>query len=149
MKQILFLPVLLAFVITSFAQEEVQPPPLLKEAYMKKSKTQKTCAWIFTGAGAVGLFGVLIADGAQRVDGGLTTFFSLGSVEPEYKSYTVGYIISGVVLATGITLFITSSKNKKKARLATAFLDMETAPNIQRAMVVKKSFPTIGIKLQL
>ena len=97
----------------------------------------------------VGLTGVLIADMEQTVDGGLTTLFSLGYVEPEHKSYTVAYIISGAVLATGITLFIIASKNKKKAGLATAFLDMEKATTIQRAMVVKKSFPTIGIKLQL
>jgi hypothetical protein len=149
MKKMLILFVLIACLTTSFAQEVIQSPTLSKEEYLKKSKSQKTWAWVLTGAGAVGLSAVFVADLAQSVDGGLTTVFSLGYVEPEYKSYTVPYIISAAVLASGITLFVASSKNRKKANLATAFLQMETAPTIHQAMVVKQSFPVLGIKIRL
>jgi hypothetical protein len=83
MKHILLSFSLVAFSATSFAQQIEPAPYNLNTDYLKKSQHQKTAAWILTGAGTVGLLGTFMADLNQSVAGGLTTVFSLGTVEPE------------------------------------------------------------------
>jgi hypothetical protein len=41
-----------------------------------------------------------------------------------------------------------SSTNKKKARDASVFIDMENAPILQGTVLVSRSFPSVGIKIR-
>ncbi len=102
---------------------------------------------MLTGAGTAGLIATLGADASQAIGGGLTTVFSLGTVEPEYKSYTVHYLLSAAAIIGGITLFTASSKNKRKAKTLIAFINMETAPVIQQNKISSQSFPVMGLKV--
>lgn len=135
MKKIFVLTSLLVYATASFSQQVVPKQPLTQADYLKKSKKQKTAAWILTGAGTACLIVTTVADAGQSVNGGLTTLFSPGTVEPEYKSYTVPYLLSAACAISGIYLFIASSKNKKKAKAATIFINMEMALVLQQAMI--------------
>ena len=149
MKKIIILTMLLAFVAASFAQQAPPTQDWKESDYYKKSKKQKTAAWILTGVGTAGLLVTAVADAGQVMTGALVTVISVGIYEPEYKSYTVPYVISAACVVSGIYLFIASSKNKKKAKAATAFIDMETAPVLQGTVFHKQSFPVLGVKIHL
>ena len=149
MKKIIILTLLLVFATASFAQEVAPKQHWTETDYFKKSKKQKTAGWILAGAGTAGLIVTTVADAGQSVNGGLTTFFSLGTVEPEYKSYTVPYLLSAACVISGIYLFVASSKNKKKARAASAFINMERAPVLQAAVIHNQFFPVAGVRISL
>jgi hypothetical protein len=140
------LPMLLC--VSTFSQPKNPERLLVEEQLLLKSRQQKAVGWIFTGAGAVGLVMTMNADVGQSLRGGLTTLFTLGMVEPEYKSYTVPYLLSAAALGTGIGFFIASSKSKKKAReiALSAFFKVERAPMIQPAGLAFSSFPSIALK---
>ena len=149
MRKIIILTMLHAFVSTSFSQQ-ITPQQNWKDSdYYKRSKKQKTAAWILTGVGTVGLLVTLTADAGQATAGVLTTVFSGGYVEPEYKSYTVPYLLSTACVISGVYLFIASSKNKKKAKAATVFIDMENARILKGTVYNNRSFPAVGVKLHL
>jgi hypothetical protein len=121
---------------------------MVEEQLLLKSRQQKAVGWIFTGAGAVGLVMTMNADVGQSLLGGLTTLFSRGMVEPEYKSYTVPYLLGAAALDTGIGFFIASSKSRQKARTidVSTFLKIERAPMIQPGGLAFIAFPLIAIK---
>jgi len=140
---------LLAFGGASFGQQ-ITPTHNWKESdYYKKSKKQKTAAWILTGTGTAGLLFTLAADAAQVTAGAFTTLFSLGEVEPEYKSYAVPYLISAACVVSGVWLFIGSSHNRKKAKAASVFIDIEHAPVLQGTVFNNQLFPAVGVKIHL
>jgi len=142
MKKIIVLSLLLVFATASFSQQSFQKQSLLQTDYLKKSKHQKTAAWILTGAGTAGLAITLASDATRAI-------FSIGTVEPEYKSYAVPYLLSAACVVGGIYLFIASSKNKKKAKAASAFINMEKVPVLHGTSVINQSFPVIGVKIKI
>ena len=149
MKKFIILTTLLAFVFVSFGQQ-ITPNQNWKESdYYKKSKKQKTVAWILTSAGTVGLLATLTADAAQMTGEVFVTVITLGEVEPEHKSYAVPYLLSTASLLSGIYLFIASSKNKKKAKAASVFIDMENARVLQGTVLNNQAFPSVGVKIHL
>jgi len=149
MKKIIILTMLLGFTTTSFGQQ-ITPNQDWKETdYYKKSKKQKTAAWILTGVGTAGLLVTFSADAAQVATGTFTTFVSLGTVESEYKSYTVPYLLSTACVLSGVYLFVASSKNKNKARAASVFLDIENVRVLQGALFCHQSFPVAGVRIHL
>jgi hypothetical protein len=151
MKKPTILIVLIAFAFTLFGQQrDVQRLPSTQIDYLKKSKKEKTWAWILTSVGTAGLLVTLVADAGQATAGGLTTVFSLGTVEPTYKSYNVPYLLSGAAVVGGITLFVMAGKNKRKARAASVLINMEKAPVArQQPLVRSQLFPAVGLKLSL
>lgn len=149
MKKIITCFLFFALAATSFGQQSNPKQHWTETDHYKKSKKQKTAAWIFTGAGTAGLIVTLAADAGQAVNGGLTTVFSLGTIEPEYKSYTVPYLLSAACAISGIYLFVASSKNKKKARAPSVFINMEKAPVLQGTVFSNQSFPAAGVRISL
>jgi hypothetical protein len=80
MKKIFILTMVLAFVGVSFGQQ-INPEQNWKETdYYKKSKKQKTAAWILTGVGTAGLLVTAVADAGQVMTGALVTVF--GRLKP-------------------------------------------------------------------
>jgi hypothetical protein len=149
MKKIVILTMLLAFVVATFGQQITPKQHWTESDYYKKSKKQKTAAWIFTATGTTGLLVTLALDAGQTTTGVLTTVFSGGLVEPEYKSYTVPYLLSGACVISGIYLFIASSKNKKKAKAASVYMDMENSQILRGTVFNNLSFPAVGVKIHL
>ena len=90
----------IAFFNLAFAQEKS------KEALLRKSKNQKTVAWILLGTGTAAMVSGIIIDNSH---------------EAEDQSYTGGYFeVAGLVCTlTSIPFFIRASKNKRWANAIT------------------------------
>ena len=151
MKKIIPFFFLLIISATSFSlQTSTSKATLTKADYLKKSKNQKTAAWVLTGAGTAGLFVSLLADASQETSSALISLFSLGTVEPpEYKSYTVPYLLSVASVIGGVTLFIASSRSKKKAMNASVYFKVETVPVIQQTSFASRPYPALVVKINL
>jgi hypothetical protein len=149
MKELIILTLFLYLGIKSFSQHPVQKQDLAAKDYYKKSSQQKTAAWILTGAGTAGLLVTAAVDGSQATSGALTSLFSLGTVEPAYKSYTVLYLLSAALAAGGTYLFFASAKNKKKAKAASVFINMEKTPVLQHSIIRNRSFAVAGVRIGL
>jgi len=68
----------------------------------------------------------------------------------EYQhSYGLSLGIGTASLAGSIILFVASGKNKRKARAASAFIDMQRVPVLQGTFVINQSFPVIGVKIKI
>ena len=146
MKKIAISTMLLAFSITSFGQQDTGTKPLPMQTdyhYLKKSKKQKTWAWITTGVGVFSL-GLTLAYDNNPTFSDVPVFN-----EEEQYIYTVGYVLSGACIGTGIVLFVASAKNKKKAYAPSVFIDMEKAHVLQGTVFNKQSFPAVGVKIHL
>jgi hypothetical protein len=109
----------------------------LKTDYLKKSKTQKTIAWILLGTGTT-----LIVIGS-----------SIGTHGVEDLSYNeaaagAGFIIAGALMDIGsIPLFIAGAKNKRRAMSVT--INNELIPRLQQGMIARVPMPTIGLRVRL
>jgi len=151
MKSILFLFITCLLFCAVSAQELPQEYIVKPQTdYLKRAKTQRTTGWILTSAGAAGLFLTLVADAAQSVGGGFTTVISLGTVEPEYKSYTTSYLLSAAGLVGGITLLAAAPRNFKKAKAgAIVKLQMDQAYLTQHKSLINPTYPAIAVTLKL
>jgi hypothetical protein len=102
--------------------------------YMKKSKNQKTAAWILTAAGVVMASAALIHD--------LNNLFS-------YENSQTGLYIGGLVsVGAGVILFSAAAKNKRKATSTSASIKKEQLPG-QRIGVYDHSFPALELRIPL
>ena len=137
MKYILF--VLLMYGTSASCQEIKKDQPLLRADFLKKSKTQKTAAWIATGVGTTIILGTVLSAASDP-------FPEYGEDNTESVG-TVPALIGLACLGTGAYLFIASGRNKKKANAAAVFIDIEKAPALTQAVFSNKSFPAIGIRV--
>lgn len=137
MKYIFF--VLLMISTSVFSQEIENDQHLSSADFLKKSKNQKTAAWIATGVGTTVIL--------------VTVLSAASDPFPEFSDNktesvgTVPAIIGLACLGTGAYLFFASSRNKKKANAASVFIDIENAPTLQHAVFNNKTFPTIGVRV--
>lgn len=115
--------------VTSFCQQTNPSQPLTREDYLKKSKEQKTGAWVLLGIGAASL--AIAAPGN-------VSFGTLGTLT-----------VIGLASAVGcITLFIASGRNKQKALNASAYFKFEKLPSISHAGIAVQSYPAISLKIK-
>jgi hypothetical protein len=138
MKKIFVLSLLLFFATASFAQQSAPKQHWTETDYYKKSKKQKTAAWIFTGVGSAVLFTTLIAEA-------VSVAVTLG--QDKATGSTLPYTIGAASVVTGIVLFVASGKNKKKAKATSAFFKMEKASVLQETVFSNQSFPALGLKI--
>jgi hypothetical protein len=109
-----------------------------KDEYLKKSKNQKTVAWVMLGGGlAVGIAGVIVFNQSD--------WFS----EDDSQTNTGGIMfLAGACTALGsIPFFISSSHNAKKAA-AISFKNQELFFPRQDGILVK-SQPAVSLKIKL
>lgn len=106
-KIILAIAMFAAAVTTSFAQ--ATPDVKTKEDYLRKSRHQKTAAWILLGGGAL-LTGIGIAAGTSSI-----LDYAQGNDDANNTAANVvGY--TGIAAMLGsIPLFIVAGSNKRKA----------------------------------
>ncbi len=135
MKKAIFLLTFSALAFSSFSQQSNPSTTLTPQDYLKKSKRQKTAAGILAG---VGIFSTLLSTVQLKL---------YGEEEPSNPN-------SGLFLATGltaiggsITLYIASSRNKKKA--AGMGFKMERVSAIQQQSFVYHSYPALSLKIAI
>jgi len=124
---------LLIFSASSFSQQTNSQPTLNKQDYLKKSKNQKTIAWVLLGGG--------VALGTGAIIWGTSNIFSTSS-GPDILLVTGGACMLG-----SIPLFIASSRNKKKG-LSLSFKN-EMIQKLQRDSFVNLSIPSLSLKINL
>jgi hypothetical protein len=136
MKPIL-LTALLFFCPQVFSQETSPAQSLTKQDYLKKSKNQKTIAWVLLGGGVLA-GGIGVAAGARSVCVGC----------PEKPKDQSGWVITGgALMVSSIPFFIASSKNKKKA--AAISFKIEKAPALQQQGFVYHSFAALSFRIAI
>ena len=140
MKKIIVLTLLLVFAATSFGQQVTPKQHWTETDYYKKSKKQKTAAWIFTGVGTAVLLTTLITDAFSSA---LTGF------QESASGIAIPYAIGAACVATGVVFFVAAGTNKRKAKEASVFINMEKAPVLQSAAIRNQSFPAVGVKIRL
>ena len=129
---------LFLFATTTFCQQESVKVKTTTVDLLKKSKTQKTFAWVLAGTSAIS-FGKAFSDMLDE------DIFS-----DEYQhSYVLSVGIGAASLAGSIILFVASKKNKRKAKATSVFIDMEKIPVIQGTTFINQSYPVIGLKIKI
>ncbi len=147
MKKIFISALFLAFVTVSFSQQNnSQKYAFKQEDYLKKSKKQKTFAWVLLGSGAaLVVVGVVIPKGEK--DG-----FDILTWSDTYKNEDIkaAFILGGALSMGGsIPLFIASGRNKRKALAASAFFDFEKISLLNQAQITNQRFAVTGIRIRL
>jgi hypothetical protein len=153
MKIIIPFTLLLLFSISSFCQSTPNDLPTVKTDYLKKSKHQKTAAWILLGGGfALTTTSILIATpkATEDLTYGLVGFL-VGEPVPEnnYTAESILLVTGTAAMVGSIPLFIASGKNKKRAMNMTTNIKMEKATIIERQSFVQSSYPAIAFKINL
>ena len=114
-----------------------------KDYYLKKSKSQKTIAWVMVGAGVtVAAIGLAISENNVTND-------PLGYLSSNKKSDNNAIVtLAGVGVALGsIPLFISSAKNKRRA-ISVSFNTQPVLISQQNIFVLTKQ-PTVCLKINL
>lgn len=134
MKKIIVFALLLIVSVTSFSQQINPSPALTKDNYLRKSKSQKTGAWLLLGGG-IAVSGITVLS-SFRID-----FVNK-------KSFPIVPVcIGGAMMAGSIPLFISAHRNKKKS-LSLSFKN-ETATQIQQKGFVYKLIPSLSVRISL
>jgi hypothetical protein len=148
MKQTLFVGLLLSFAITVLCQPTNTPVSPVQTDYLKKSKHQKTAAWILLGGGAV--FATTgLAIGVNSAANEIGTIITTGHEDKSFVAGEVLFYTGFAAMLGSIPLFIISSRNKRKANISSAFLKMETIPVMQQTGFVSRRYPAISIKISI
>ena len=153
MKKIILYAMLFAIPALSFGQSTDNNVPVIKTDYLKKSKNQKTAAWILLGGGfALSTTSVLLASPKVAEDYG-NIFVGVFSGEPVPEN---NYTAENILLVTGtaamlgsIPLFIAAKKNKRKAMNMSTSIKMEEAKIFQKQSFVQTSYPAVTLKIKL
>jgi hypothetical protein len=119
----------------------------IKTDYLRKSKNQKTAAWVLLGGGiALTVTGMIIYSNAYTT-----------AVENDPWYFGTDANPTGAVMATvgilsslgSIPLFIASGKNKKRGMAISTGFKMERASVVQGTIMAKKSYPALSLKIGL
>ena len=153
MKKIILYTLLLLFPAASFCQSTSNNLPAIKTDYFKKSKNQKTAAWILLGGGfALSTTSVLLASPKVEEDY-INIFAGVFLAEPapgnNYTAETILLVAGTAAMLGSIPLFIASGKNKKRAMNMAMNIKMEKATIIERHSFVQGSYPAIALKINL
>lgn len=133
MKKIKLALLLSLFAISVSAQQTTSSPGLTKSDYLKKSKNQRTIAFVLAGGGSIAWLAGLNKYMDQR----------------DYKDGggEAAMIIGGTAALASIPLFIISSKNKKKA-MSISFKN-QMIPQLQNSSFVYRPIASINLKIAL
>lgn len=147
MKKQLFLILSMAFAAYSSGQQTITEAPAVKTDYLKKSKKQKTAAWILLGGGAiVSTIGTVIA--SNNVVDEIGSLFD----DTHDAGYATGVSLMGVgiaAMAGSIPLFIVSGKNRRKAIAASVSIDIKRNYRAESFTIKSSAYPALTLKLSL
>lgn len=115
--------------LAGFSQQTATPgTPMTKQDYLKKSRSQKTFAWILLGTGTACF---------AAVAPGNTSFDALGTI----------IVIGGVAVISSIPLFIAAAKNKRRAGRASVGLNLQRTVSLPGMGV--QNLPGLSVKWKL
>jgi len=149
MKRITLLFLAFNMVFHLSAQQPINEPASFEVDYLKKGKSQSAGGGLLLVAGVIGLAATLVSDVGQSMSGLFVTAVSLGTATPKYKSHTVPYLLSASALVGGIVLLAEGSKNRRKAKLAQVYIDMEKSKVVKLTGLENTTFPVVGLKIRL
>jgi hypothetical protein len=144
----ILIPILLVlFVAATGQQTPVISAVFTKTDYLKKSKKQKTVAWVLLGGGAtLVLTGIIIPKG--EITNPDCVFCPEEKIEYKNDGIKSTLGLTGVLSMIGsIPFFIASSKNKKKA-MSISFKN-ELSPPLVKSSFVYRSVPSLNLKISL
>jgi hypothetical protein len=126
----------LLIMANSVQSQTTNTTPTTKQDYLKRSKSQKTAAWLFLAGG-----GTLIVLGSKDVDN------KLGNSE---GTRSTAAIVAGIgCVSVSTVLFIASARNKKKGESMALDFKMEKAPVLQQRGLAYTSYPALTLRLKL
>jgi len=125
---------LLLMTASSFCQQTDANQSLTRQDYLKKSKNQKTAAWILLGGGFA------LAVGASILD-----------VSSDWSKSETPYLVAisaGCASMLGsIPLFIAAGRNKRKGMNASTYFQIRQNPLPTNTGLTLHSTPTLSLKL--
>lgn len=133
MQRLLICTMLFLMTTSSFCQETKINQYLTQQNYLQKSKKQKTAAWILLGGGVAVVVGSAILD--------VSSDWSKSETP-----YLVGIYIGGASMLGSLPLFITSSRNKRKAMNASTYFEIRQNPVPTNTRLTLHSIPTLVLK---
>ena len=147
MRKIITFSLLLLFSAATFSQQTtLVKPELIKTDYLKKSKNQKTAAWLLLGGGAtVSLIGIAVE--VNSANNALIDLFTLQPTTSSSSSGGVLFFTGGAAMLGSIPLFIASSRNKRKG-MALSFKNVKM-PQINNTRLVYRRVPSLSLTFKL
>lgn len=132
MKKLTILFILFSVSTGIFSQQTDPAPSLTKQDYLKKSKNQKTAAWILLGTGS------------------LSAIVGTIKVNPDYGGSSNGsfFLVGGLVLiGVSVPLFIASGRNRRKA--ASLSFSNQFVPQMDNGDLVNRPVRALHLKISL
>ena len=117
---------------TALSQQNNPAPVLTKQDYLKKSKNQKTAAWILAGVGTLSVILGTIKVNPDYGENNNSSFFLVGGL---------------VAIGASVPLFIASARNKKKG-MSLSFKN-NTMPRHRNNNLNYSSVPSISLRVGL
>ena len=153
MRKMILYTLLLIIPAATFCQSVPNDIPVVKTNYLKKSKNQKTAAWVLLGGGFALTTTSIVMASSKITEDYATVIAGVFSSEPVQEN---NYTAENILLITGtasmlasIPFFIASKKNKRRAMDMTANIKMEDAKLIRNQSFVQTSYPAITVKIKL
>ena len=144
MKRIILILTAAMFFFKSFGQQIEPAPASPKQDYLKKSKKQKTAAWILLGAGtAMIITGVALQANEIKND----PYNPVAPLTDQSESGAAFFGVGLLAAAGSIPLFIASSRNKRKA--ASISFKNERFQYLKNSSVVYLPMPAVSLKVSL
>ena len=153
MRKIILYILLLAISATTFCQSTPSHIPAVKTDYMKKSKNQKTGAWILLGGGFALTTTSIVMASSKVTEDYVNVIAGVFTSEPapqnDYTAENILLITGTASMLASIPFFIASKKNKRKAMDISANIKMENARMIQYQSFVQITYPAIVLEIKL
>ena len=153
MRKMILYTLLLIIPAVTFCQSVANDIPVVKTDYLKKSKNQKTAAWVLLGGGFALTTTSIVMASSKITEDYVNVIAGVFSSEPVQEN---NYTAENILLITGtasmlasIPFFIASKKNKRRAMDMTANIKMEDAKLIRNQSFVQTSYPAITVKIKL
>jgi len=141
MKKLTILLLMISITYLSIGQQTTNNTPPVTTDYLKKSKNQKTTAWVMLGGGSALLLTAAIIPRGELNNGG----YGPGHKNDGLKSILgIGGFLS---MASSTILFISSSKNKKKA-MSMSF-NSQPLPELHDSKFVFQTIPSLKLEISL
>lgn len=140
MKSIMLCFAFFILALHGFSQENKPDLQLTSEQYLRKSKNQKTTAWVLFGVGTTAIVGgIAVSSGGQDE---LTTTLNTAFIGAPL-------MLLGLTLdVISIPLFVSADKNKKRAMEASTSIKFEEVPSWSGSAVRQSNVPTLAIQVR-
>jgi hypothetical protein len=148
MKHIICAIVLILFYIHGFNQQIEPQQQLTKQDYLKKSKNQKTAAWILIGGGA-GAVTIAIISGLGKSVQDIGNILAFAPPKNSYEWENTVIVFGGVAMLGSIPLFISSGNIKRKANNMSLNLKFENSKFLPQNKFAGNIYPAISFKFKL